>query len=153
LSAGVLSGAVVGGASGGRRRHINRDGLGALRNGEGALRKCALREVVCAVCADGASMKGDLCILWGRDRRRGGLNIRSQGVITLRDGAAILWDRVGVRKDPLRRRLSERRSQSDLCRGLFLVGRRRRRGLIPGRSLIFRRLERFALSGRFIGRL
>ena len=112
MPAGVLSRGVVRGFSGKRRCHINRDGVIALTNGAGAHRKRvrALREVVAAIGADVRTLKDGVNICWDDDSLGDSVNIGSDRVITCREGAKLLlWRCLGVRKDPVVRRLTQRR--------------------------------------------
>ena len=63
-------------------------------------------------------------------------NILRYGVGALRDAVDILRDRVGPLEDRIRRRLSGRRSQNRIGRGLLFIGRWRRSLIVRDRSLI-----------------
>ena len=150
MPAGVLSRGVVRGICGRRRRHINWDWIAALTNGAGALRRRvrALREVVAAI----RTLKHDVNICWADDSLGDSLDIRSDSVIACRKGAKLLWRCLGVRKDLVVRRLTERRRKHAIRGDPVFAGRWRL--LFSRRSLcFFRRLGRFALCHGFVGRL
>ena len=84
MSAAILCLGLVGWIWGGRRRHIDGDGVAALRNGAGNLRKriSGLWEDVDAVGDDVNALKDSVNILWGSGSLGDGLNVRSEGVFT-----------------------------------------------------------------------
>jgi hypothetical protein len=151
---GSPAGVLCRGIYGRRRRHFIRDGVAALRNGAGALRKRVRthREVVAAIGADGRTLKDGINICRDDDSLRDSLNIRSDGVITRGKGAKLLWRCLAVRKDLIVWRLTERRGKHGIGGDPVFAGRWRlpfsRRSL-----LFFRRLGRFALCHGFVVRL